>query len=237
MNGNGRPRVAVSWSGGKDSCLAYCRVRERCDVVAFLTMLTEDGSRSRSHGLRPELLRTQAKAAGVDIVFGRASWTNYEQEFIRILGVLKARAVECIVFGDIFLDDHKRWVERVCACQGLQATEPLWGEPTNSLAREFLQRGGHATLVAVQCSRLDGEWLGRELDEMVLNEFANIGIDPCGEFGEYHTFVSRIPGEPSSIIVRPAGSYEFSGYAALDLELSGCAPKKTREVARPFSEI
>src|SRR5712692_6823788 len=128
-----KSKAAVSWSGGKDSYLAFHRAFERFDVQAFLTMFTEDGTRSRSHGLRPEVMARQAHLLGMRIASGRGSWKTYEDEFKRVLGELPRDGISHVIFGDIFLDEHKAWVERVCSECGLEAVEPLWGESTISL--------------------------------------------------------------------------------------------------------
>src|SRR5262245_20233200 len=125
-----KSKAAVSWSGGKDSYLAFHRATQRFDVCALLTMFTEDGTRSRSHGLRPEVLARQADLLGLPLASGRASWSNYEEEFKRILRALAEDGFSHVIFGDIFLDQHKAWVERVSSECGLEAVEPLWGEPT-----------------------------------------------------------------------------------------------------------
>ncbi len=105
-----KPKAAMSWSGGKDSCLALHRSLGRFDVQVLLTMFTEDGARSRSHGLRPEVVARQAELLRLRLVSGRGSWKTYEQEFKRVLGELAADGFSHVIFGDIFLDEHKAWV-------------------------------------------------------------------------------------------------------------------------------
>ncbi len=119
-------------------------------------MFTEDGTRSRSHGLRPEVIARQAELLGLSLVSGRGSWKTYEEEFKRVLREL-ARDGFPVIFGDIFLDEHKAWVERVCSECGFEAVEPLWGEPTISLFREFLMTGTEAQIVATKAALLDGK--------------------------------------------------------------------------------
>jgi uncharacterized protein (TIGR00290 family) len=223
-----KPRAAVSWSGGKDSCLALSRIEKQFTVASFVTMLTEDGERSRSHGLRPELLARQANILGKEIVFGRASWANYEERFSTILKYLREQGISHVIFGDIFLDDHRRWVERVCKQQGLEAVEPLWNEPTVSLVEEFLEIGGRASVVAVDSSRLGEEWLGRDLDDSAVRYFSSYGIDPCGEYGEYHTFVTTLPGSSGRIPITRGEIYQYSGYSAIDLSLSASRADASR---------
>ncbi len=184
-------------------------------------MLTEDGSRTRSHGLRPEVIGAQARALGLELLTGRGSWQTYEAAFKELLDAARGRGVTHVVFGDILLQEHKDWVERVCAERGLEAVEPLWREPTARLLEEFLAAGGEARIVAVNGAILGPEWLGRPLGLDLIPEFERLGVDPCGENGEYHTLVTRWPSFRVPIGVREAGRARHSGYWALDLELTG----------------
>jgi diphthine-ammonia ligase len=222
-----KSKAAISWSGGKDSYLAFHRAAERFRVCALLTMFTEDGTRSRSHGLRPEVMARQASLLGLPLVSGRASWTTYEEEFKRALRELAGDGFSHVIFGDIFFDQHKTWVERVCNESGLEAVEPLWGEQTPELFREFLATGAEAQIVATSASLLDQEWLGRSLTEDLLPVLASLGVDACGERGEYHTCVFASPRMKTPLHVREAGRLVHNGYWMLDLELdetTACSP-------------
>ncbi len=188
-----RPRAAVSWSGGKDCCLALHRAWPNFDIVAAVTMFNEDESRSRSHGLRPDVIRAQADRLGLDVVAGRVDWPTYEIGFRGALVELATRGVTHVIFGDIFGDDHRAWTERVCALEGLTAIEPLWNEPTLALVRELLALGATARLTTVRADQLDETWLGRTLDLEMVAELDRLGLDVCGERGEYHTVVTDCP--------------------------------------------
>jgi uncharacterized protein (TIGR00290 family) len=183
----------VSWSGGKDCCLALMRVRQQFDVRAMMTMFDETGERSRSHGLRPALIDAHATRLGLASVSERCTWETYETAFERGLRRVAALGCTCVIFGDIFEDSHRAWTERLCAGAGLTAVQPLWGEPTSVLAREFIDRGGVALLVTVRNRYLDASWLGRALDHAALDQLSAAGVDPCGERGEYHTLVTDCP--------------------------------------------
>jgi diphthine-ammonia ligase len=213
-------KAAVSWSGGKDSYMAFHRATKTFDVCTLLTMFTEDGTRSRSHGLRPEVLARQANLLGMPLVSGRASWSNYEAEFKRVLRTLVADGISHVIFGDIFLDQHKAWVERVCKESGLMAVEPLWGEPTPDLLKEFLATGAAARIVATNASLLDQEWLGKTLSENMLPALTALGVDACGERGEYHTIVSASPLMKAALQLHEVGRLVHSGYWMLDLKLA-----------------
>jgi len=182
----------ISWSGGKDSCLAYYRsTHNQIKSCYLLNMATEDGCCSRSHGLSTELLQMQSQAIGIPLVQRQTSWADYESEFKKALLIFRDEGVTSGVFGDIDLDEHRQWVERVCAECGITPHLPLWGENQNSLLREFIDAGFEAVVVATRAAQLGEEWLGRKIDPEFLADLVEKkkDITPCGEAGEYHTFV------------------------------------------------
>jgi diphthine-ammonia ligase len=187
------------------------------DLVCMLTMLNEDGSRSRSHGLRPAILAAQAERLGVPMITGMCTWSSYTEEFSRTLGRIAELGVTHVVFGDIMFDSHRQWTERVCAAAGLTAIQPIWGEPTSALAREFVATGSLATLVTVRPPLLDASWLGRELSLDVICELERLGVDPCGENGEYHTLVTTSPQFTSPLQVTYGERVERNGCWAVDV--------------------
>jgi uncharacterized protein (TIGR00290 family) len=185
-------RVFVSWSGGKDACLALQRaVRAGAEPAALVCMLHEDGLVSRGHGLPLALLEQQAAALGIPLVARATTWEEYEATFVSLLHELRAQGVQAGVFGDIDLQAHRDWVEGVCEHAGLGAHLPLWLEPRRVLLDEFLVAGGRATIVAVDHSKLGAEFLGLELDDDVISRLEAAGADACGEEGEYHTMVTQ----------------------------------------------
>jgi len=213
-------RALVSWSGGKDCCLAWARARESFEVVGLVTMMTEDGSRSRSHGLRPDVLKAQADAIGLPLITTNAAWGSYEAEFSNLLArASRDLSATHVVFGDVFPEPHRQWVERVCSGRELTAVEPLWAESTDSLVREFLSRGGQAIIATVRDEVLDSRWLGRLLDTRAIEELTSLGVDPCGERGEYHTFVTFFPGFRHSLIPRHLGAAQHGGCSLLELDI------------------
>jgi len=213
-----KPKAAVSWSGGKDSYLALHRTANAFEIRALVTMFTEDGRRSRSHGLRPEVVARQAELLKLPLVSGRGSWNSYEEEFKRVLRVLAGDGFSHVIFGDIFPDEHRMWVERACAECNLKAVVPLWGEQTHLLLREFLATGAQAQIVTTKAVLLDEKWLGRNLSEEMLPSFELLGIDACGERGEYHTLVHVCPRMISPVELREVGRLTHDGYWMLDLE-------------------
>ncbi len=188
-----RPRACISWSGGKDSCAALQRVHDRFDLVSMVTMFDEQAARSRSHGLRPEVVAAQAARLGLSQFIGRCTWPTYDDTFRRLLDEVAATGVTHVIFGDIMFDEHRRWAERMCDGSGLTAVEPLWGESTDALFDDWIASGAEARIVTARAALLDASWLGRALAADMAPEFTKLGVDRCGERGEYHTVVTSTP--------------------------------------------
>jgi diphthine-ammonia ligase len=183
-------KVFCSWSGGKESCLAcYKAIQEGHEVASLLTMVTTTGDYTRSHRLSRELLIAQSQVLGIPLYQRRASWNTYEKEFIGALTALKREGIEGGVFGDLRLDEHREWVERVCAAAGIIPMLPLWGAGYLDLLRQFLGVGFEAIIVAMRSDMMDVDWLGKRLDEASIAYMEDNGIDLCGEGGEYHSLV------------------------------------------------
>jgi diphthine-ammonia ligase len=188
-----KPRAAISWSGGKDCCTALLRTCRAYDVVAMITMFAEDGARSRSHGLRPEVIAAHAQRLGVHNLTGRCSWSSYTEEYTRLLREAAGMGITHVIFGDIMGDAHRAWDDRVCAIDGLTPVLPLWGESTRALVEEFIASGSTAVIVTARAAHLDESWLGRSITRDAIGELEALGVDPCGEYGEYHTIVTSAP--------------------------------------------
>lgn len=228
-------RGFCSWSGGKDSALALHRARADGVVVErLLTMMIEDGARSRSHGLRTEVLRAQADAMGLPITFVPTSWDDYEARFVEAVAELRADGLTEGVFGDIDIDRNRAWVEGVCGPAGVTVHEPLWGRPRRGLLGELLRAGFRAHVVAVRADVCVGgpergrgqeggsaserrELLGRELDADLVDTLAAAGIDPSGELGEYHTVVAAGPELSRPLDLVFGEVVERSGYRFVDV--------------------
>lgn len=183
----------------------------------MVTMLNEDATRSRSHGLRPDVLQAQAERLGLAMITGQCSWEGYTVEFARALRRLAPYGVTHVIFGDIMFDTHREWSERVCAGEGLTAVLPIWGEPTSRLARQFIDCGGAATLVTVRPPYLDESWLGRTLDHQAIDELERRGVDPCGENGEFHTLVTAHPLFSAPLPVVEGERVQRNGCWAVDI--------------------
>jgi uncharacterized protein (TIGR00290 family) len=214
-----KPRAAVSWSGGKDSCAALHRVHQHYDVASMVTMFDEDAERSRSHGLRPEVIAAHADRLGVRQVVGRCTWQTYDAAFHGALDLIAESGVSHVIFGDIMFDEHRLWAERMCEASGLTAVEPLWGESTEALFHEWTASGAEALIVTARAEFLDQTWLGRPLGAELLPELQRLGVDPCGERGEYHTVVTGSPLFNRPLRLRREGHVKRSGCWAADLVL------------------
>ncbi len=183
-------RVFSSWSGGKESCLAcYKAMQEGHELASLLTMVTTTGNYTRSHRLSRKLLAAQSRAIGIPLHQRRTSWNTYEREFIRALISLKQEGVEGGVFGDLFLREHRQWVERVCAQAGMVPLLPLWNREGRDLLRAFIEAGFEAIVIAVRNDLMNDHWLGQRIDGDFMEEMGKQGVDVCGENGEYHTLV------------------------------------------------
>lgn len=189
----GRP-FFCSWSGGKDSCLAlHHAIRNGGKPRFLLTMMTEGGDRSRSHGLSKSLLQLQSRRLGIPIVFRSAAWDDYEKVFIAALREFKMGGIAAGVFGDIDVDANRECVERVCGAADVAPYHPLWKRPRRALLDEFIGLEFKATVVVIRNDKLHAHFLGREIDERTIAEMEEAGIDASGELGEYHTVVTDGP--------------------------------------------
>lgn len=190
--------LALSWSGGKDSALALWVLREELgkEPAALLTTFTEDYDRVSMHAVRKDLLRTQAEATGIDLVeIGiPAACVNevYEERMTQAFAHPPLDQATTIAFADLFLEDVRAYREERLTAADRKALFPLWARDTTALAHEFIEAGFKATLVCVDPRQLDPSFVGRPFDQALLNDLPD-GVDPCGENGEFHTFVHAGP--------------------------------------------
>lgn len=187
-------KMGCSWSGGKDSCYALMlAIQQDFQLKVLVNMMNENGRISRSHGLPQPILQQQADAMDVPLIAIPTSWNDYEVNFVNTLHRLKREhQVNTMVFGDIDLQPHRDWEENVCSQAGLNAFLPLWQRDRRVLVHDMLN-AGIKTLI-VSCNLQMGEkYLGRYLDEKIVEELDSIGVDVCGENGEFHTLVVDCP--------------------------------------------
>jgi uncharacterized protein (TIGR00290 family) len=196
-----REPLILSWSGGKDSALALARLREMPDVevVGLMTTVTAGYGRISIHGVRRTLLHAQGAALGLPVhevtLQPQSSNEAYERATADALATVRDRTpdIRRLAFGDIFLEDVRQYRENLVGGLGFGSVFPLWGEPSAALADEVIGRGFAARLVCVDTQQLAASFAGRAYDAALLAELPD-GVDPCGERGEFHTFVSAGPG-------------------------------------------
>ncbi|MGC2064058.1 MAG: diphthine--ammonia ligase [Thermodesulfovibrionales bacterium] len=189
-----KEKVLFAWSSGKDSARALHEIRQagRYDVVSLLTTVTEGYERISMHGVRVSLVEQQAESIGLPLekvyIPDKSSNENYEAAMRDALVRNKAKGVTGVAFGDLFLEDLKKYREKKLAEVGMTAVFPLWKLDTGELARSFMAQGFRAVITCVDSQALGGEFSGRLYDEQFLSDLP-LHVDPCGENGEFHSFV------------------------------------------------
>lgn len=185
-----------SWSGGKDSCFAcYLALTQGYRVTHLVNFISQEYRRVSFHGTKAHLISRQAEAIGIPLAQYTVppDMSLYEQRFKKAVSTLKRRGTGTMVFGDIHLQEHRDWLERVTAEVGIQAVLPLWGKAPGTCLTEFIEAGFETVVISAKASIFGKEWLGRKIDQDFLNDLKDMaqisGIDLCGEQGEYHTIV------------------------------------------------
>ncbi|ATP41630.1 adenosine nucleotide hydrolase [Solibacillus sp. R5-41] len=209
------PFVA-SWSGGKDSALAYYRALQLGMIPKkVLTMFEDEVEISKSHALPLNVVQAQVNRLGVPLFIKHASWNTYEVQFIDAMDTFRAEGITHGVFGDIDLEDHLNWVQTTCAKSDIVAVHPLWNMPRRSVVEELLEAGFESWIIVVNTTMMPASYVGKRLTKELMEELEVAGIDSCGENGEFHTIVvdgpifsKRVPISISAPIER--GNYVFS---------------------------
>jgi len=213
-------KALCSWSGGKDSCYALLQSAQMGYTPGvLLNVLNEEGKISRSHGIPANILEAQAVKAKLPVYLISSSWESYEVNFTSALITLRDRYdVSYAIFGDIDLQAHRDWEEMVAKKANLTAVLPLWKQDRRSLVLQMIESGIRAMIVS--CNETMGEsFLGRMITKELVTELEAMGIDACGENGEYHTLVLDCPFFESAIDVRVIGKISHGGYWFSTLEL------------------
>jgi len=217
-----RPKALIAWSSGKDSAWALHEARRtgEFDIVGALTTVTDAFARVSMHGVREELLRAQLKAAGLPAIVVRIPYPCpnevYEREMAAAIADAKARGVTHMIFGDLYLEDVRAYREKNLAGTGITPVFPLWLKPTDALARDMIAGGVEAHLAVVDLKKLPAAFAGRRFDAGLIGALP-AGSDPCGENGEFHTFVSAGPMLARKIAVKVGETVERDGFAFADL--------------------
>jgi uncharacterized protein (TIGR00290 family) len=216
-----REKVIVAWSGGKDSALALYEIlnAKSYEVLELLTTVTEDYDRISIHGVRRVLLEQQARSLGFALekmlISKGASDEEYEREMVRILARHSSSGVFSVVFGDIFLENVRKYREVIISKVGMKGIFPLWKRNTRQLARTFIDLGFKAVITCVDSNFLGKDYAGRMFDEQFLSDLPP-NVDPCGENGEFHSFVydgpifsERVPFIKGEIVLRENRFYYY----------------------------
>lgn len=215
-------RIWLSWSSGKDSAWALHLLRRegKHQIEGLLTTLNEHHERVAMHGVRRSLLRAQARATGVPLIEVPLPWPcsnqQYEARMSKACDQAVAEGIQGIAFGDLFLEDVKSYRERQLAGTNLTPLFPLWGRDTTRLADQMMGSGLLSHITCVDSRHLDRSFAGRTFDRELLKDLPD-GVDPCGENGEFHTFVAAGPMLSSAISVRVASVVERDGFVFADL--------------------
>lgn len=217
-----RAKALIAWSSGKDSAWALREARRAGDfeIIGGLTTVTDTFGRVSMHGVREELLRAQLDAAGLPAIVLHipfpCSNEIYEKKMAAAMHDARASGVTHVIFGDLFLEDVRAYRERHLAGTGITPVFPVWGRPTPALAREMINAGLEAHLSTVDLGKLPASFAGRRFDDALLDALPD-GTDPCGENGEFHSFVSAGPMLSRKIAVKVGKTVERDGFAYADL--------------------
>lgn len=190
--------ILFSWSGGKDSSMAlYYLLRESTyRISSLMTNLTEGYDRISMHGVRVELLEMQAEALGFSLYKIYTSQKSSNEEYEQAMGEtflhFQGKGITTVAYGDIFLEDLKLYREKLLEKSGFSGIYPIWKRPTSSLARKFIESGFKAVVICVKSELLDKSFAGRPYNEEFLRDLPD-NVDPCGENGEFHSFVFEGP--------------------------------------------
>ena len=191
-------RILLSWSSGKDSAwsLHVLRQRGEFEMVGLLTTFNEVADRVAMHAVRRELVERQAAAAGLPLWAVPLPWPCSNEEYESRMAQTCAKAlrdgIEGVAFGDLFLEDVRAYRKKQMKDTGLEPIFPLWGLPTGALAKEMIASGTRAKLTCIDTEKLDRSFVGREFDDALLADLPK-EVDPCGERGEFHSFVYAGP--------------------------------------------
>jgi uncharacterized protein (TIGR00290 family) len=218
-------KVLLSWSSGKDSAWALHVLNQQHPgaVAALLTTVNAAMDRVAMHGVRRSVLEAQARAAGLPlhVVHIPHPCPNeiYETQMRAAIADARANGFTHAAFGDLFLEDVRRYREEKLAGTGLEPIFPVWGIPTNALAEQMIQGGLRARLACVDTRNLDASFVGREFDRALLRDLPS-GVDPCGERGEFHSCVYAGPMFKEPIVLESGETHTVPPYVWCDL-LSG----------------
>jgi len=228
----GKAKTVVSWSGGKDSCFAcYLALTQGYEVTHLVNFISQEFRRVCFQGTGAHLISRQAEAIGIPLAQQAvpSDMGLYEETFKKAVSTLKRKGADSMVFGDIYTQEHRDWIERVCAEVGLTPILPLWGRAPERILEEFMEAGFAAVVISAKADIFGEEWLGRRVDRRFLGDLKRLAprgeVDVCGERGEYHTVVLDGPLFSKRMEVSLGTRTLRNGYWFLDIPTCSLKPK------------
>lgn len=208
------------WSGGKDSCFAcYKALQAGYEVTNLINFISKEYKRVSFHGIEGRLIKIQSELTGIPLHQKETTPNNYENEFKGVMRSLKHYGIKGMIFGDIHLEEHRQWVEKVCKELGIEPIEPLWERDTKELMQDFINNSFQAVVVSGQAKFIDKEWIGQSVNRDFMEYLkTKSDVDICGENGEYHTFVVAGPLFKGRIEITEKEVINRNGYWFLDIK-------------------
>jgi uncharacterized protein (TIGR00290 family) len=207
-------KAACCWSGGKDSAMAYLKaIQSGVEITKVVNFVSQDSDRCCFHGIPAGLIRQQSELMGVELMQVQMpdSIEGYEKRFIQMLRDLKSEGITAMVFGDIYLDQHKDWIEKICSLENFEPMLPLWGSKPAQLL-EDMDSIGLGSVVVSCLEKLGSDFISKEVSPKMLDWFYNQQICPCGEHGEYHTVVTKAPMFSHDIVLTQTETMLVDGF-------------------------
>jgi uncharacterized protein (TIGR00290 family) len=205
----------ASWSGGKDSCLACYLALQKGMQVSHLVHFDRPNN---LHGVDPSMIGLQAELTGIPFIQKPVDQADFEREFRATIGAFARNGARGMVFGDIYLEPHKEWVDKTCAELGIEPVEPLWGRKSPDIVRQFLDLGFETIVASGDQKLIDRRFIGRKMDNEFIAYLESKGLDVCGESGEFHTFVTAGPLFKGRIELTDTGITSRDGFWFLDVK-------------------
>ncbi|KXB05216.1 hypothetical protein AKJ49_01260 [candidate division MSBL1 archaeon SCGC-AAA382A03] len=207
--------IFCSWSGGKESSLALNRVLQKNYQIDYLLTMLPSKESSVGHGLPSKFYRMQAESIDIEMISERTNWENYEENMSNLIRKINPKSG---VFGDVYLDDHKDWVETKSEELSFKPLEPLWNENPEALFEEYLNNGFRGIIIKLNPEKISPDWLGKPLNQNFLDYLKEKNICPIGENGEYHTATLDGPMFESEIEVKLGNKKEYGDNLIIELE-------------------
>lgn len=223
----------ASWSGGKDSCFACYLAAKKGMNVSHLVHFDRPNN---LHGVDPAMIRLQAELAGVTIVQERVAQEDFERVFKKTVGDLAQHGTKGMIFGDIYLEPHKEWVDRVCGELGIEPIEPLWGIKTEDIIEDFLKTGFETIVASGNQKLIDKKYIGKRMDREFIEYLKSNKLDVCGESGEFHTFVTSGPLFKGKIVIKDTEVVSRDGFWFLNVRDYTVEKSLNREGAKGAKE-